>query len=213
MPRASRDRGQRSGVFNDSVVAVRALQAQDRIERAGAPDDDVHQGTGQLALPLATGPNSRFLFAAIAAFLHERNVATSTLVYPTASVIASIAMPGIPVCIVPWSKQMPAWRFARRGPVPTTTTSSVSLPEARQDWQSETGSCSTLQGKGHPVRNGDVGRLRETGAGRRRHSSAGAAGCQGGSCRAVARATTRASQPLLPVLIACLRRCQRRIYL
>ncbi len=47
---ASRDRGQGYCLFNDTVVAVRTMQAEGRIERAVILDCDVHQGNGTAAL-------------------------------------------------------------------------------------------------------------------------------------------------------------------
>ena len=47
---AFRDHGQGYCVFNDSVIAVRALQVDNRIERAVILDGDVHQGNGTAAM-------------------------------------------------------------------------------------------------------------------------------------------------------------------
>ena len=47
---AFRDHGQGFCLFNDTVIAVRALQAERRIERAAVLDCDVHQGNGTAAL-------------------------------------------------------------------------------------------------------------------------------------------------------------------
>jgi acetoin utilization deacetylase AcuC-like enzyme len=47
---ASRDRGQGYCLFNDSVIAVRAMQAEGRVERVVVLDCDVHQGNGTAAI-------------------------------------------------------------------------------------------------------------------------------------------------------------------
>ena len=47
---ASSDRGQGYCLFNDSVIAARAMQAEGRIERAVVLDCDVHQGNGTAAI-------------------------------------------------------------------------------------------------------------------------------------------------------------------
>jgi acetoin utilization deacetylase AcuC-like enzyme len=47
---AFRDRGQGYCIFNDSVIAIRTLQAEGRIHRAVVLDGDVHQGNGTAAL-------------------------------------------------------------------------------------------------------------------------------------------------------------------
>jgi acetoin utilization deacetylase AcuC-like enzyme len=47
---AFRDYGQGYCIFNDSVIAVRTLQAEGRIRRAVILDGDVHQGNGTAAL-------------------------------------------------------------------------------------------------------------------------------------------------------------------
>jgi acetoin utilization deacetylase AcuC-like enzyme len=47
---ASRDRGQGYCLFNDSAIAVRAMQAEGRVERAVVLDCDVHQGNGTAAI-------------------------------------------------------------------------------------------------------------------------------------------------------------------
>jgi acetoin utilization deacetylase AcuC-like enzyme len=44
------DRGEGFCVFNDTVVAVRAMQAEGRIERALVVDCDVHQGNGTASI-------------------------------------------------------------------------------------------------------------------------------------------------------------------
>jgi acetoin utilization deacetylase AcuC-like enzyme len=44
------DRGEGFCVFNDSAVAVRALQAEGRIRRAIVIDCDVHQGNGTASI-------------------------------------------------------------------------------------------------------------------------------------------------------------------
>lgn len=52
---AFRDHGQGYCLFNDSVIAIRAMQAQGRVRRAVVLDCDVHQGNGTAALA-ATDP-------------------------------------------------------------------------------------------------------------------------------------------------------------
>ena len=52
---AFRDHGQGYCVFNDSVVAARAMQAEGRIQRSVIIDCDVHQGNGTAAI-LAADP-------------------------------------------------------------------------------------------------------------------------------------------------------------
>lgn len=47
---AFRGRGQGFCIFNDSVIAVRAMQAERRIARAVILDGDVHQGNGTAAI-------------------------------------------------------------------------------------------------------------------------------------------------------------------
>jgi acetoin utilization deacetylase AcuC-like enzyme len=47
---ASRDRGQGYCLFNDTVIAIRAMQAEGRVERAVVLDCDVHQGNGTAAI-------------------------------------------------------------------------------------------------------------------------------------------------------------------
>jgi len=47
---ASRARGQGFCLFNDSIIAARAMQAEDRARRAVVLDCDVHQGNGTAAL-------------------------------------------------------------------------------------------------------------------------------------------------------------------
>jgi len=47
---ASGDRGQGYCIFNDSVIAARAMQAEGRVERAVVLDCDVHQGNGTAAI-------------------------------------------------------------------------------------------------------------------------------------------------------------------
>jgi len=47
---ASRDRGQGFCLFNDSIIAVRVLQAEGRVRRVVILDCDVHQGNGTAAL-------------------------------------------------------------------------------------------------------------------------------------------------------------------
>ncbi len=47
---ASSDRGQGYCLFNDSAIAIRAMQAEGRIERALVLDCDVHQGNGTAAI-------------------------------------------------------------------------------------------------------------------------------------------------------------------
>jgi acetoin utilization deacetylase AcuC-like enzyme len=47
---ASVDRGQGYCLFNDSVIAVRAMQAEGRVGRAVVLDCDVHQGNGTAAI-------------------------------------------------------------------------------------------------------------------------------------------------------------------
>jgi len=55
---AHRDWGSGFCVFNDAAVAIRALQAERRIERAMVVDLDVHQGDGTAAI--LTGDDSTF---------------------------------------------------------------------------------------------------------------------------------------------------------
>jgi acetoin utilization deacetylase AcuC-like enzyme len=47
---ASMDRGQGYCLFNDTVIAIRAMQAEGRVERAVVLDCDVHQGNGTAAI-------------------------------------------------------------------------------------------------------------------------------------------------------------------
>jgi acetoin utilization deacetylase AcuC-like enzyme len=47
---ASGERGQGYCLFNDSVIAARAMQAEGRVERAVVLDCDVHQGNGTAAI-------------------------------------------------------------------------------------------------------------------------------------------------------------------
>lgn len=47
---AFRDHGQGYCIFNDCVIAIRAMQAEKRIQRAVILDGDVHQGNGTAAL-------------------------------------------------------------------------------------------------------------------------------------------------------------------
>jgi acetoin utilization deacetylase AcuC-like enzyme len=47
---AFRDHGQGYCIFNDSVIAIRTMQAEARIERAVVLDGDVHQGNGTAAI-------------------------------------------------------------------------------------------------------------------------------------------------------------------
>ncbi len=47
---AFRDHGQGYCIFNDSVIAIRAMQAEGRIDRAVILDGDVHQGNGTAAM-------------------------------------------------------------------------------------------------------------------------------------------------------------------
>jgi acetoin utilization deacetylase AcuC-like enzyme len=47
---ASRDRGQGFCLFNDTIIAVRVLQAEGRVRGAVILDCDVHQGNGTAAL-------------------------------------------------------------------------------------------------------------------------------------------------------------------
>jgi acetoin utilization deacetylase AcuC-like enzyme len=47
---AFQDHGQGYCIFNDSVIAVRTMQAEGRIHRAAILDGDVHQGNGTAAL-------------------------------------------------------------------------------------------------------------------------------------------------------------------
>jgi acetoin utilization deacetylase AcuC-like enzyme len=47
---AFRDRGEGYCVFNDAAIAIRALQAEGRVERAVVIDCDVHQGNGTAAI-------------------------------------------------------------------------------------------------------------------------------------------------------------------
>jgi acetoin utilization deacetylase AcuC-like enzyme len=58
---AFRDRGEGYCVFNDSVVAARAMQAEGRAHRVVVLDCDVHQGNGTAAL--AAGDLSIFAFS------------------------------------------------------------------------------------------------------------------------------------------------------
>ena len=55
------DRGEGFCVFNDVAVAIRALQAEGRIERAAIVDLDVHQGNGTNAI--FAGDDSVFTFS------------------------------------------------------------------------------------------------------------------------------------------------------
>lgn len=50
---AFRDHGEGYCVFNDSVIAIRTLQAEGRIRRAVILDGDVHQGNGTAAMAAA----------------------------------------------------------------------------------------------------------------------------------------------------------------
>jgi acetoin utilization deacetylase AcuC-like enzyme len=63
---ASRDRGQGYCLFNDSIVAARAMQAEGRVERVVILDCDVHQGNGTAAL--ARGDPTIFTFS-----IHNQN--------------------------------------------------------------------------------------------------------------------------------------------
>jgi acetoin utilization deacetylase AcuC-like enzyme len=47
---AFRDHGQGYCIFNDSVIAVRAMQVEGRIDRAVVLDGDVHQGNGTASI-------------------------------------------------------------------------------------------------------------------------------------------------------------------
>jgi len=47
---AFRDHGQGYCIFNDTVIAIRAMQAERRIDRAVILDGDVHQGNGTAAM-------------------------------------------------------------------------------------------------------------------------------------------------------------------
>jgi acetoin utilization deacetylase AcuC-like enzyme len=47
---AFRDHGQGYCIFNDSVIAIRTMQAEARIQRAVILDGDVHQGNGTAAI-------------------------------------------------------------------------------------------------------------------------------------------------------------------
>lgn len=58
---AFRDFGEGFCVFNDSVVALRVMQAEGRVGRALVVDTDVHQGNGTAAL--ATGDETIFTFS------------------------------------------------------------------------------------------------------------------------------------------------------
>jgi acetoin utilization deacetylase AcuC-like enzyme len=58
---AFRDHGQGFCLLNDSVIAIRALQAEGRIQRAVVLDCDVHQGNGTAAL--AAGDDSIYTFS------------------------------------------------------------------------------------------------------------------------------------------------------
>lgn len=58
---AFHDHGQGYCLFNDSVIAIRAMQAEGRIKRAVIIDCDVHQGNGTAAL--AAGDLSIFAFS------------------------------------------------------------------------------------------------------------------------------------------------------
>jgi acetoin utilization deacetylase AcuC-like enzyme len=50
---AFRDHGQGYCIFNDSVIAVRVMQAEGRVDRAVVLDGDVHQGNGTASLAAA----------------------------------------------------------------------------------------------------------------------------------------------------------------
>lgn len=50
---AFRDHGEGYCIFNDSVIAVRAMQAEGRVRRAVILDGDVHQGNGTAAIAAA----------------------------------------------------------------------------------------------------------------------------------------------------------------
>jgi acetoin utilization deacetylase AcuC-like enzyme len=63
---ASSDRGQGYCLFNDSVIAARAMQAEGRVERAVVLDCDVHQGNGTAAI--ARGDATIFTFS-----IHNEN--------------------------------------------------------------------------------------------------------------------------------------------
>ena len=58
---AFRDRGQGYCVFNDSLIAARAMQAEGRVQRAVIVDCDVHQGNGTAAM--AAGDPTLFTFS------------------------------------------------------------------------------------------------------------------------------------------------------
>jgi acetoin utilization deacetylase AcuC-like enzyme len=58
---ASRDRGQGYCLFNDSVIAARAMQAEGRAQRVVVLDCDVHQGNGTAIL--AAGDPTLFTFS------------------------------------------------------------------------------------------------------------------------------------------------------
>ena len=58
---ASRDQGQGYCVFNDSIVAIRVMQAEGLIRRAVVIDCDVHQGNGTASL--AAGDPSIYTFS------------------------------------------------------------------------------------------------------------------------------------------------------
>ncbi len=55
------DRGAGFCLFNDSVIAARALQAEGRVERVLVVDTDVHQGNGTAAM--AAGDETLFTFS------------------------------------------------------------------------------------------------------------------------------------------------------
>ena len=58
---ASRDRGQGYCIFNDSIIAIRAMQNEGRVRRAVVIDCDVHQGNGTAAI--AAGDPSIYAFS------------------------------------------------------------------------------------------------------------------------------------------------------
>jgi len=58
---ASRDRGQGFCLFNDSIIAARAVQADERVRRVAILDCDAHQGNGTAAI--AAGDPTIFTFS------------------------------------------------------------------------------------------------------------------------------------------------------
>ncbi len=62
---AFRDRGEGFCVFNDSAIAIRALQAEGRVKRVMIVDCDVHQGNGSAAI--FAGDDSVYTFSIHAA--------------------------------------------------------------------------------------------------------------------------------------------------